>query len=504
MDFELKSLLPAEAAALPCDALLVLVPEALAPELAPGSLHELLAAVMRDGDLEPGVGKTLACYRVAGIQASRVLLVRAGDATPAAVRKAVAAGVAQLKQPGVKKIALLLSLIDADGAAVRAAMQACAEASYSYTHTKPSAKARAVQQVLLGVADAARVQADFAFGKALVTGVDLAKEWANRPANHATPSALAQVAIQCGRKAGFKTDVLGLKEVTALGMGALLAVAQGSAQPLRFIVMRYQGAARSSAPVVLVGKGITFDTGGISLKPAAEMDEMKFDMAGAASVLGVFAALAEWRPAINVVGLIPSCENMPDAQAIKPGDVVTSMSGQTIEILNTDAEGRLILCDALSYAARFKPRSLIDVATLTGACVVALGAVRSGLFSAHEELAQALQQAGETALDPCWRLPLDDEYAEALKSNFADLGNVGGRPAGAITAAKFLQKFTADLPWAHLDIAGCAWKSGASKGATGRPVPLLLHYLRDEAARAAAATEPPPAAAGRKRAAKTP
>ena len=242
-------------------------------------------------------------------------------------------------------------------------------------------------------------------------------------------------------------------------------------------MLRYNGAARGVAPTVLVGKGITFDTGGISIKPAGEMDEMKFDMCGAASVLGVFRALAELKPAINVVGLIPSCENMPDGRAVKPGDVVTSMSGQTIEILNTDAEGRLVLCDALTYAERFKPAAVIDIATLTGACVVALGGVRSGLFSGDEALASALQAAGESALDPCWRLPLDDDYAEGLKTNFADVANVAGRAGGAVTAAKFLQRFTAPYPWAHLDIAGTAWKGGAAKGSTGRPVGLLLAYL---------------------------
>jgi leucyl aminopeptidase len=325
------------------------------------------------------------------------------------------------------------------------------------------------------------VRQGFETGKALVTGVEFAKEWANRPANHATPSMLADAARKLGRHPRIKTEVLGPKQVEALGMGSFLAVAKGSAEPLRFIVMQYSGGAKTSAPVVLVGKGITFDTGGISIKPAAEMDEMKFDMGGAASVLGTFAALAELQPAINVVGLIPSCENMPDGQAVKPGDVVTSMSGQTIEILNTDAEGRLILCDALTYAARFKPRSVVDIATLTGACVIALGGVRSGLFSPREDLAQALQQAGDSAHDLCWRMPLDDEYAEGLKSNFADMGNVAGRAGGAITAAKFLQKFATDLPWAHLDIAGTAWKSGAAKGSTGRPVPLLLQYLIDQA-----------------------
>lgn len=494
MDFELTSLSPEQAAALAVDALLVLVPDDLLPSPVAGALTMLACDASAQGDLDAGLGKTLACYRVPGILAKRVVLVRAGHGTAAAVRKAVTAGWASLKQPNIQTVGVVLSLL-VDGAdrddAVRAAVQACADASYVYTTTKPSAKACAVQQVLLAVADASVVQTAFAQAKAVVVGVACAKEWANRPANHATPSMLADVARKLGRKPGIKTEVLGPKEVAALGMGAFEAVARGSVEPLRFIVMQYTGTDKASAPVVLVGKGITFDTGGISIKPAAEMDEMKYDMGGAASVLGTFAALAELQPAINVVGLIPSCENMPDGQAVKPGDVVTSMSGQTIEILNTDAEGRLILCDALTYAARFKPRSVVDIATLTGACVIALGAVRSGLFSANDDIASALQQAGERALDPCWRLPLDDEYAEGLKSHFADMGNVAGRAGGAITAAKFLQKFTADLPWAHLDIAGTAWKSGAAKGATGRPVPLLLQYLLDEAARPA--PEPLPA-----------
>ena len=260
-------------------------------------------------------------------------------------------------------------------------------------------------------------------------------------------------------------------------MGSFLAVARGSAEPLRFIVMRYKGAHTQDAPVVLVGKGITFDTGGISMKPAAEMDEMKFDMSGAASVLGVFKSLSILRPKVNVVGLIPATENMPDGTAVKPGDVVTSMSGQTIEILNTDAEGRLVLCDALTYAERFKPRAVIDIATLTGACVIALGGVRSGLFASDDQLANDLQQAGETSGDLCWRMPLDDDYAEGLKTKFADVANVAGRAGGSVTAAKFLQRFAKKYPWAHLDIAGTAWKSGASKGATGRPVSLLLEYV---------------------------
>jgi leucyl aminopeptidase len=482
MDFELKSVSLADAAKWAADALVVLVPDSLPTGKPDSPLAALIEQAHNSGALEVGLAKCLSAYQVSGVQAARLVLVRTGDASPAAVRKAVLAAVASLKQPGVQKLALMLSLLNPSSDAVCAAVQACAETTYVYTHTKPSAKARALRKVMVGVPQPNEVRGGFARGQALVVGVEVAKEWANRPANFATPSALADAARLIGRKPGFKTEVLGLKEVKALGMGAFMAVAQGSAEPLRFIVMRYNGTAKSSAPVVLVGKGITFDTGGISIKPASEMDEMKYDMGGAASVLGTFAALALARPAINVVGLIPSCENMPDGLAVKPGDVVTSMSGQTIEILNTDAEGRLILCDTISYAARFKPRAVIDIATLTGACVIALGAVRSGLFSPADELAVALQQAGDAALDPCWRMPLDDEYAEGLKSNFADMGNIAGRAAGSITAAKFLQKFAADLNWAHLDIAGTAWKSGPAKGSTGRPVPLLLQYLMNEAA----------------------
>ena len=479
MDFEIKQFLPADAAQWSVDAVLVLVPDTASWE-GGGELGALIKAVTERGDLEQGAGKFLFCYRPDGFKVSRLVLARVGDGSALQVRKAVAAGLAQLKAPGLKKLGILLSLLDKDSEAVRAAMMAVADATYSYVTTKPTAQSRVLRQVTLGVKAVAASREAFLIGRAQVVGVELAKEWANRPANHATPSHLADVARKLGHKSRIKTEVLGPKAVTALGMGAFLAVARGSAEPLRFIVMRYQGGAKGSAPVVLVGKGITFDTGGISIKPAAEMDEMKFDMGGAASVLGTFAALAELQPQINVVGIIPSCENMPDGLAVKPGDVVTSMSGQTIEVLNTDAEGRLILCDALTYAARFKPRCVIDIATLTGACVVALGAVRTGMFSSHNDLADALQAAGEEAQDLCWRLPLDDEYADGLKSGFADMGNVAGRAGGAITAAKFLQKFVSDTPWGHLDIAGTAWKSGAAKGATGRPVSLLLQYLINE------------------------
>jgi leucyl aminopeptidase len=268
-------------------------------------------------------------------------------------------------------------------------------------------------------------------------------------------------------------------------MGAFLAVAQGSSEPLRFITLHYQGrrASASSPPIVLIGKGVTFDSGGISLKPALDMDFMKFDMSGAASVLGVFAALARYPLPLNVVGLIPSCENLPSGQAVKPGDVVRSLSGRTIEILNTDAEGRLLLCDALTYAQRFKPDTVIDIATLTGACAMALGKLRAGLFSSSETLGHALWQAGEVSLDPCWPLPLDESYADALKSSVADMANIGGRQAGAITAAKFLQSFVGAHDWAHLDIAGVAYQGGTGhhKSATGRPVHLLMQYLAQRA-----------------------
>jgi leucyl aminopeptidase len=311
----------------------------------------------------------------------------------------------------------------------------------------------------------------------VAAGIAFARELANRPANLMTPSDLAQQAKKMGKEVGVDVDVLDRKAIEKIGMGSFLAVAQGSDEPPRFIVAEYKGAAATSPPVVLVGKGVTFDTGGISIKPAAEMDEMKFDMGGAAGVLGALLAVAMLKPKLNLVVLVPATENMPSGRAVKPGDVVKSLSGQTIEILNTDAEGRLILCDALTYAARWKPKVVVDVATLTGACVIALGHHHSGLFTADEAIAARMAEAASASLDPCWRMPLDDEYDEALKSNFADMGNVGGRPGGAITAAMFLKRYTGAYPWAHLDIAGTAWKGGPHKGATGRPVGLLTHFV---------------------------
>jgi leucyl aminopeptidase len=487
MDFQLKTLSIAQAATEKCDVLIVLV--ASGTLATKDALSTLIADARMATDLPDKAGKLLALYRSAGITAPRLVLASVGDGKPSSVRSTVIAAINAAKSTNPKRVALVFAQ-SADAAGVSGAVIAAADASYVFTTTKPKAEARTIRQLIVGVQDADPVRRSFDEAKATVAGIELAKEWGNRPGNYCTPTLLADAAKDLAKLPKIRCEVLGPKEVDKLGMGAFSAVAQGSAQPLRFVVLRYQGASKDQAPIVLVGKGITFDTGGVSLKPAAEMDEMKFDMCGAASVLGVFRALGDLQPAINVIGLVPSCENMNDGGALKPGDVVTSMSGKTIEVLNTDAEGRLILCDALTYAKRFAPAAVIDIATLTGACVIALGGIRSGLFSSDEALAGALSAAGEEAQDRCWRLPLDDEYAEGLKSNFADVANIAGRAGGAITAAKFLQRFTSDFPWAHLDVAGTAWKSGAAKGATGRPVGLLLTYLLGQSRQTEAQSPP--------------
>jgi leucyl aminopeptidase len=474
MNFELKSLSLVESASEKCDALLVLVPDSYKP--AKDGFSALVGRALKDGDAQTKAGKVLPLYKPALAQATRVVIAGVGDGSAKQVRSGVAAALASVKSDKLKKLVVAFAS-PASEAAARAAVSAVADGTYSYTATKSKPEARVLQAVLIAASNAAELQSGFERAVAVVHGVELAKEWGNRPANHATPTHLGRAAQALAKHAKISCEILGPKEVAKLGMGALMAVAQGSDEPLRFIVLKYNGAAKTVSPTVLVGKGITFDSGGISIKPAAEMDEMKFDMCGAASVLGTFRTLAELKPAINVIGLIPSCENLLNGRAVKPGDVVTSMSGQTIEILNTDAEGRLVLCDALTYAERFKPRAVVDIATLTGACVVALGNVRSGLFSPNAALAEALCTAGDTAQDLCWQMPLDDEYAEGLKTSFADVANVAGRAGGAISAAKYLQRFTDKYPWAHLDIAGTAWKSGGAKGATGRPVGLLVEFL---------------------------
>ena len=481
MDFRHLVAAPASLSSIVADALLLVVHgDALDASLQP-ALATLIDEAVQSGDFQLKAGKTLYVHRPAGFKAGRLLVVGAAEAGVKSFKAAVGTGLAQLKVSGAKHVVVAVAddapLTALHGEALTASV---ADATYVYRHTKPSApKAPAMTRFTLicGKAQARDVAAGLQRGAAIAAGVTLARECANRPGNVCTPTYLGEQARRLGKEHGLKVEVLDRKAVEKLGMGSFLAVAQGSSEPLRFIVARYEGAPKSQAPVVLVGKGITFDTGGISIKPSAEMDEMKYDMGGAASVLGTLRAVAELQPKLNLIGIIPSCDNMPSGHAVKPGDVVTSLSGQTIEILNTDAEGRLILCDALTYAERFKPAVVVDIATLTGACVVALGQHRSGLFTADDALANELLNAGDAALDPCWRMPLDDEYDEGLKSNFADMGNVGPRAGGAITAAMFLKRFTSKYRWAHLDIAGTAWKSGAAKGGTGRPVGLLTHFV---------------------------
>lgn len=450
--------------------------------------------VLRD-EFQGKVGSTLVLRNLPGITAARVVLVGLGkqesysDKVHATAERAFAEYCVQARL--TEAASTLVANPAGEGSSMadrarNAAMAACgAVYHYDTTFSKPDPAARPKLKKIVHVvnarADATPMQAGLREGAAMGNGMSLARDLGNLPGNICTPTYLGEAARKLAKEyKSLKVDVLEQKQIEALGMGSFLSVARGSYEAPRFIVMRYTGKApakaRKSGPVVLVGKGITFDAGGISIKPAAAMDEMKYDMCGAASVLGAMRALAELEPAIDVVGLVAACENLPSGRANKPGDVVTSMSGQTIEILNTDAEGRLVLCDALTYAERFKPSAVVDIATLTGACIVALGHVNSGLFTADDALADELLQAGRLTLDTAWRLPIGGEYDAQLKSNFADMANIGGPPAGSVTAATFLARFTKAYRWAHLDIAGTAWKSGKDKGATGRPVPMLVQF----------------------------
>ncbi len=467
----------------------------LTGEILDNAARSHLSDIIRRGDMEGKAGSTLLLHNVPGTLSDRVLLVGLGKEKEFGDKEfadAIRAAVRTLNETGSFDGTVFLTDTPVRRRStawrVRQAVIVAHEAVYRFDQFKSKKdKVRRPLRKLTFVVDRrnelAAAEAALAQGQAIGEGVNLAKDLANLPANVCTPSHLAEVAQKLAVEHKLDCQIIDRDEMSALGMHSLLAVASGSRQPAKLIVLQYRGGKGDEKPLALIGKGITFDTGGISLKPAAEMDEMKYDMCGAASVLGAMKAVALMKLPINLTVIVPAAENMPGGGATRPGDIVTSMSGQTIEILNTDAEGRLILCDALTYAARFDPDTVIDVATLTGACVIALGHVATGLFANNDGLARELQHAGDEAHDRAWQMPLWSDYQELLKSPFADMSNVGGRAGGSITAACFLARFARKYVWAHLDIAGTAWKSGTDKGATGRPVSLLVHYLLKRAGR---------------------
>ena len=490
MEFSIKSANPEQQRSA-CIVIGVFEPRQLTPpaERVDRAAGGFLSAILKRGDMDGKAGTTLLLHDVPATQCERVLLVGLGKEKEFRDREYAAAircAIKALSETGATDSTLYLTevAVKKRSAAwrIRQATIVAQETLYRFEQFKSRKKHDLPP--LRELTFAVERRSELAAGKnaldqglAIAAGVTLARTLGNLPGNVCTPAYLAETAQQLALGHGLDCQVLERDDMEALGMGSLLSVAKGSHQPPKLIVVHYRGARPDEKTLVLVGKGITFDSGGISLKPGAEMDEMKFDMCGAASVLGTLKAVAQMKLAINLTVIVPSAENMPGGSASKPGDIVSSLSGQTIEILNTDAEGRLILCDALTYAERFKPQTVIDVATLTGACVIALGHVATGLFANDETLANDLRQAGDEAQDRAWQMPLWDEYQDLLKSNFADLANIGGRAGGAVSAACFLSRFAKKYDWAHLDIAGTAWKSGADKGATGRPVALLAHYL---------------------------
>ena len=491
MEFSIKTLSP-ETAKAGCVVLGIYANQELTPaarradQAAKGALRKALS------DLSGKAGSTLTLRSLPGIAAERVLLVGLGERTEfgeSAYRDAVRGAANALKDLGAKDAAFFLVDMKVGERHltwnVRHAVLGLREVFYRFDQLKSQKKppAAVLQHVVLPFTAKKDLEQALEEAAATADGVELAKTLGNLPPNICTPAYLADEAKKLARQFKLGVEVLERADMQKLGMGALLAVASASHNPPKLIVLRYNGAAKGKRPLALVGKGITFDTGGISLKPAGEMDEMKFDMSGAGSVLGAIRALAGMKAPVNVIGVIPTCENMPGGHATRPGDIVTTLSGQTVEILNTDAEGRLILCDALTYAARFNPEKVVDIATLTGACVVALGHVASGMFANDQALAEELREAADEASDRIWQLPLWEEYQEGLRSNFADFANIGGRPGGAITAACYLARFTRKMRWAHLDVAGTAWKSGREKGSTGRPVPLLVRFALRHAGR---------------------
>ena len=454
--------------------------------------HALSDLIAR-GDMTGKAATTTLLHKLNGITAERVLLVGLGKASELNNKVSLdilSATFKALNATPAKDAALYFTDEGVGKSAswvIKQAVFTAAEQAFRADGLKSEpAKPATLKHVVFATLDKpdAELKTTLEQSAAIANGMELTKTLGNLPGNICTPTYLSAHALALDKAhKKIKTTVLEEKDMQKLGMGSFLSVTRGSEQPAKLITLEYKGGDKKQKPIVLVGKGITFDTGGISLKPGAEMDEMKYDMCGAASVLGTIQAIAEMDLKLNVVGVIPTCENMPSGIATKPGDIVTSMSGQTIEILNTDAEGRLILCDALTYSAKFDPDTVIDIATLTGACVIALGHVAHGLFANEEKLAKELLAAGEQSHDRAWQLPLWDDYQPLLDSNFADMQNIGGRAGGTITAACFLARFTKEYRWAHLDIAGTAWKSGKEKGATGRPVPMLTQYLINRAAK---------------------
>jgi leucyl aminopeptidase len=462
----------------------------LSAELVDRASNGYVSEIIRRGDMEGKLGATLLLHNVRGTLADRVLLVGLGkerDFRDREFRSAIRSAVKLLNETGSYEAVVYLTeeKVKRREVAWRVehAVVVAMEAVYRFEQMKsqPTEVRRPLRKLTLSVpqrSDLIAGEAAAARGLAIAHGMDLARDLGNLPGNVCTPTYLGERALEMAREfPDIKATVLERKEIEELGMGSFLSVTNGSNEPPRFIIFEYRGSPKKQKPVVLVGKGITFDTGGISIKPAAEMDQMKFDMCGAASVFGTLRAIAELKAKVNVIGLVAACENMPSGRATKPGDVVKSMSGQTVEILNTDAEGRLILADALTYAERYEPEAVVDIATLTGAMLIALGRVACGVFSNSDALARALIAAGDDAYDRGWQLPLWDDYQEGLNSNFADFANVAGREGGSITAACFLSRFAKKYDWAHLDIAGIAWKDGKAKGATGRPVPLLTTWV---------------------------
>jgi leucyl aminopeptidase len=451
-----------------------------------------LCRVLDRGDMAGAIGTSLMLHDVPGIASTRVLLIGLGpktEFTEKQFRRCITTTIEVLARTGSADAELHVTELpvgrrDIEWRVMQTA-RAAREATYRFEQMKstPAKDTSVLRRIVLAVAknDEKRAARGLSQGLALAHGISLARDLGNLPGNVCTPAYLAEQARKLAKHYRFKVQVLERADMEKLGMNTLLSVAAGSSQPPKLIVLEYRAGPKTQKPVVLVGKGVTFDTGGISLKPAPEMDDMKYDMSGAGSVLGTLKAVAEMKLPVNVIGIIPATENMPGGRATKPGDIVTSRSGQTVESLNTDAEGRLILCDALTYAERYDPAAVIDIATLTGACVIALGHVVSGLFANDDPLAREVLAAGEHAGDGAWHLPLHDEYQDQLRSNFADFANIGGRPAGAVTAACFLSRFTKKYKWAHLDVAGTAWKSGKDKGSTGRPVPLLTQFLVNRA-----------------------